>query len=114
MPPTSEQLPLLGIYYAVTICIVSVSTGMAVLTLRINNKGQRGAEVPRILRKIFFDGIAPLLRIELASTRKLFKKRHYMKVNLMTNVVKAEKHTLISQNRKSSHENQKSKLKIKL
>ncbi len=28
MPPTSEQLPLLGIYYAVTIGIVSFSTSM--------------------------------------------------------------------------------------
>ena len=42
MPPTSEQLPLLGIYYATTICIVSLSTAMAVLTLHINNKGRRG------------------------------------------------------------------------
>ena len=42
MPPTSEQLPLLGIYYAVTIGIVSMSTAFAVLTLNINNKGNRG------------------------------------------------------------------------
>ena len=42
MPPTSEQLPLLGIYYAVTIGIVSISTSFAVITLNINNKGNKG------------------------------------------------------------------------
>ena len=38
MPPTSEQLPLLGIYYAVTIGIVSFSTALAVITLNVANK----------------------------------------------------------------------------
>ncbi len=42
MPPTSEQLPLLGIYYAITIVIVTLSTTLAVITLIINNKGSHG------------------------------------------------------------------------
>jgi nicotinic acetylcholine receptor len=45
MPPTSEQLPLLGIYYAVTIGIVSMSTAFAVVTLNINHKGNKGIKL---------------------------------------------------------------------
>uniref|UniRef100_A0A914DPB9 Uncharacterized protein n=1 Tax=Acrobeloides nanus TaxID=290746 RepID=A0A914DPB9_9BILA len=33
MPPTSEALPLIGIYYGVTIFIVSLATAMTVLTV---------------------------------------------------------------------------------
>lgn len=65
MPPTSEQLPLLGIYYAVTIGIVSLSTSMTVLTLNINNKGTQGKRVPRILRIVFFKYLNKLVRCNL-------------------------------------------------
>jgi hypothetical protein len=65
MPPTSEQLPLLGIYYAVTIGIVSCSTAMAVLTLNINNKGINGIQVPKILKIIFLQYLAKILRTKI-------------------------------------------------
>ena len=71
MPPTSEQLPLLGIYYAVTTCIVSLSTAMTVFTLNINNKGRRGQEVPKLVRVIFFDYIARFMRIKLESVSSM-------------------------------------------
>lgn len=67
MPPTSEQLPLLGIYYTTTTCIVSLSTAMSVLTLHINNKGRRGHEVPKLVKKIFFNYIARVMHIKLDS-----------------------------------------------
>ena len=67
MPPTSEQLPLLGIYYAVTIGIVSFSTAMAVVTLNINNKGSKGRKVPAVLRFIFLDIIAKILRTDITN-----------------------------------------------
>lgn len=70
MPPTSEQLPLLGIYYAVTITIVSFSTAMAVLTLNINNKGSKGRKVPRIVKVILLDYVAKILGTELSSVKK--------------------------------------------
>ena len=67
MPPTSEQLPLLAIYYAVTIGIVTFSTAFAVLTLNINNKGNKGGKrIPPLLRLIFFDYLSKMLRIELS------------------------------------------------
>jgi hypothetical protein len=70
MPPTSEQLPLLGIYYAVTITIVSFSTAMAVLTLNINNKGSKGRKVPRIVKIILLHHVAKILGTELSSVKK--------------------------------------------
>jgi hypothetical protein len=73
MPPTSEQLPLLGIYYAVTTCIVSLSTAMTVFTLNINNKGHRGLEVPQLARKIFLNYIARILKIKTHSNNHLIK-----------------------------------------
>lgn len=69
MPPTSEQLPLLGIYYAVTIGIVSFSTTMAVITLNVNNKGSNGRRVPRLVRLVFFRVLARLLCTELSTSR---------------------------------------------
>jgi hypothetical protein len=74
MPPTSEQLPLLGIYYAVTITIVSFSTAMAVLTLNINNKGSKGRKVPRIIKIILLDYVARILGTELSSVKKYATK----------------------------------------
>ncbi len=70
MPPTSDQLPLLGIYYAVTIWIVSCSTAMSVVTLNINNRGIKGKFLPRIVRVIFFDYLAKLMCVDLASSMK--------------------------------------------
>ena len=67
LPPTSEQLPLLGIYYFITIGIVSFSTFMAVVTLNINNKGNKGRRLPRLVKIIFFDYVARVLGTELTN-----------------------------------------------
>ena len=77
MPPTSEQLPLLGIYYAVTIGIVSLSTSMSVITLNINNKGTKGNKVPVCIQLIFFDYLAKFFCIELSNQKILNKKKAY-------------------------------------
>jgi hypothetical protein len=77
MPPTSEHLPLLGIYYAVTIGIVSFSTAMAVVTLHINNKGSRGKKVPRVLKIIFLKYLAKIVRTDLTNARLTYLKKKY-------------------------------------
>lgn len=73
MPPTSEQIPLLGIYYFATISIVSFSTSLAVITLNINNKGRDAQEVPRILKLIFFKYLIKIFPI-LTSDKRKFKE----------------------------------------
>ncbi|GFO47878.1 neuronal acetylcholine receptor subunit alpha-9-ii [Plakobranchus ocellatus] len=49
-----------GIYYGMTIFIVSFATAMTVFTLNIHHKGARGKAVPMIIKKICFDGLAKL------------------------------------------------------
>ena len=44
-----------GLYYGITIIIVSLATAMTVLTLNIHHKGDHGAPVPRLIQKICFD-----------------------------------------------------------
>ncbi|ESP00162.1 hypothetical protein LOTGIDRAFT_141278, partial [Lottia gigantea] len=65
MPPTSDVLPLVGLYYGITIAIVSFATCLTVYTLNVHHKGARGAEIPRYLKTIFFKYVAKLLFIKL-------------------------------------------------
>ena len=71
MPPTSEQLPLLSIYYAVTIWIVLASTAFSVYTLHINSKGDSYIKVPKIVKKFFIDILGKILRTKLSESQKL-------------------------------------------
>lgn len=54
-----------GLYYGITIAIVSTATGMTVFTLNIHHKGTRGTEIPHYLKKICFDIIAKVLFIKI-------------------------------------------------
>ncbi|XP_014786892.1 neuronal acetylcholine receptor subunit alpha-10 isoform X3 [Octopus bimaculoides] len=65
MPPTSDVLPLIGIYYGITISIVSFATAMTVFTLNIHHKGARGHEVPIIIKKICFGILAKIFCMRL-------------------------------------------------
>ncbi|CAG0890050.1 unnamed protein product [Darwinula stevensoni] len=65
MPPTSEKLPLIGLYYGVTISLVSFATGLSVVTLNIHHRGMRGREVPGVVKKIVFGFLAKLMWIRL-------------------------------------------------
>ncbi|KAH9503287.1 Ligand-gated ion channel 4 [Bulinus truncatus] len=60
MPPTSDVLPLIGIYYGMTIFIVSFATAMTVLTLNIHHKGTSGRPVPMLIKKIWFEMLAKM------------------------------------------------------
>ncbi|XP_065316633.1 neuronal acetylcholine receptor subunit beta-4-like isoform X1 [Gordionus sp. m RMFG-2023] len=82
MPPTSEELPLIGIYYGVTIIIVSLATGMTVFTLNLHHQGFRGKKVPPLLRRIAFLYLAKIIffRFDLKNDipyKKLKKQRTY-------------------------------------
>ncbi|XP_064647842.1 neuronal acetylcholine receptor subunit alpha-10-like isoform X2 [Lineus longissimus] len=70
MPATSDVLPLIGLYYGITIAIVSFATAMTVFTLNIHHKGFRGKEVPDYIKKICFGFLAKILclRLDLPET----------------------------------------------
>ncbi|XP_061185601.1 neuronal acetylcholine receptor subunit alpha-10-like [Saccostrea echinata] len=65
MPPTSNVLPLIGIYYGITIIIVSLATAMTVFTLNIHHKGHRGYPISPVLKKIFFGVFAKLMCVKM-------------------------------------------------
>lgn len=65
MPPTSEKLPLIGLYYGVTISLVSFATGLSVVTLNIHHRGMRGRGVSPMIKKIVFGVLAKALWIHL-------------------------------------------------
>uniref|UniRef100_A0AAF5DBC0 Neurotransmitter-gated ion-channel ligand-binding domain-containing protein n=2 Tax=Strongyloides stercoralis TaxID=6248 RepID=A0AAF5DBC0_STRER len=65
MPPTSEALPLIGIYYGVTIFIVSLATTMTVFTLNIHHYGIQGKEVPALIQCIAFKFLAPIMLLKI-------------------------------------------------
>ncbi|KAI8789411.1 neuronal acetylcholine receptor subunit alpha-10 [Biomphalaria glabrata] len=67
MPPTSDVLPLIGIYYGMTIFIVSFATAMTVLTLNIHHKGNSGRPVPGVIKKIWFELLAKMFCMRVDS-----------------------------------------------
>ena len=73
MPPTKNQLPLLGLFYGFTIVVVSCATAMTVLTLNIHHKGKRGIRLPKFLRFICFQVLARfvLFRVHLPNSHIL-------------------------------------------
>uniref|UniRef100_A0A1I7RZK5 Neurotransmitter-gated ion-channel transmembrane region n=2 Tax=Bursaphelenchus xylophilus TaxID=6326 RepID=A0A1I7RZK5_BURXY len=61
MPPTSDALPLLGVYYGATIFIVSLATAMTVLTLNVHHQGTTGCAVPAVVQRVVMGYLAKML-----------------------------------------------------
>ncbi|XP_050401517.1 neuronal acetylcholine receptor subunit alpha-10 [Patella vulgata] len=64
LPPTSENFPFIGIYFACAMVMVSVSTILTVFVLNFHFKGQHGRPVPRWIRKVFLGGLARVLLVK--------------------------------------------------
>ncbi|CAM1294855.1 CHRNA9 (predicted) [Pycnogonum litorale] len=64
MPPTSETLPLIALYYGVTISLVSLATGLSVVTLNIHHRGITGRPPSSLVRKFIFGFVAKALCIK--------------------------------------------------
>ncbi|XP_019867584.1 neuronal acetylcholine receptor subunit alpha-7 [Aethina tumida] len=60
LPPT-EKTPLISMYYGVSICLVSFASGLSVVTLNIYHRGVRGSAVPKIIRSVVLNKLAPLV-----------------------------------------------------
>lgn len=56
---------LTGLYYGVTISLVSFATGLSVVTLNIHHRGMRGRAVPPLVKRIVFGILAKILFIQL-------------------------------------------------
>ncbi|CAH1268271.1 CHRNA9 [Branchiostoma lanceolatum] len=60
MPP-SENIPLIGKYYIVTMTLMSLSTAMTIFVMNVHHCGPDRRPVPRWVRRLFLDAIAPIL-----------------------------------------------------
>ncbi|CAB3402079.1 unnamed protein product [Caenorhabditis bovis] len=83
MPPTSEALPLIGIYYGVTIFIVALATAMTVFTVNIHHNGVHGHPVPPLLQAFAFRYLSRLLLVRIDPyhsiahhVRHMYQKEH--------------------------------------
>ena len=56
-----------GLYYGITIAIVSLATAMTSFTLNIHHKGSRGVPVPGVVKFICFDVLARVLCLRIHS-----------------------------------------------
>ncbi|XP_067665508.1 neuronal acetylcholine receptor subunit alpha-10-like [Haliotis asinina] len=61
MPPNSETLPFISVYFASTMVLVGLSCLMTVIVLNIHFKGSQGWPVPQIGKTIVIDGLGRLL-----------------------------------------------------
>ncbi|NP_001355513.1 AcetylCholine Receptor [Caenorhabditis elegans] len=93
MPPTAEALPLIGIYFGVTIMLVALGTAMTVFTVNIHHTGVHGYPVPpflqifafRYLSKILFVRIEPYHSIA-HHVRYMYQKEHPTECTLSASV----------------------------
>lgn len=55
----------LGLYYGMSIALISLSTALNVFTLNVHHKGLRGHKVPYCLKRVFFGIIAKMLFLKI-------------------------------------------------
>ncbi|KAL3093645.1 hypothetical protein niasHT_026683 [Heterodera trifolii] len=67
IPPTSEAVPLIGMYYVASLAIVCLATAMNVYTLNIHRRGttNQGRRVPWWMRKYILGYLATFLLIRV-------------------------------------------------
>ncbi len=72
MPPNSDSVPIIAIYYFSSMLMISLATVAAVFTINLCRKGEEQEPVPEWLKIIFFDIIAKILLIKIKADRSLY------------------------------------------
>ncbi len=71
-----------GLYYGVSICLVSFASAMAVVTLNIHHRGVRGNEVPDLVRRLFLGVLSRFVFLHFdASINKNWRETHFNETN---------------------------------
>ncbi|XP_022310262.2 neuronal acetylcholine receptor subunit alpha-10-like [Crassostrea virginica] len=65
LPPVSDIVPLIGLYYGMSIAVISLSTALNVFTLNVHHKGLRGHKVPHCLKRVFFGIVSKMLFLKI-------------------------------------------------
>ncbi|CAF3759175.1 unnamed protein product [Adineta steineri] len=118
MPPNSDSLPLIGVYYFSAIIIVSIATAMSVASLNVYHHGKHYLQpVPKWISRIFFFIIPKLLLMNIdLPTQPSLRRRNPLKSQITvhktrmkynyTNEIKSSQNGLIQYDENSSeHEN---------
>ncbi|XP_053405082.1 neuronal acetylcholine receptor subunit alpha-9-like [Mercenaria mercenaria] len=63
LPPSSDNFPVIGIYFATSMAFVSASLAQTVIVLNVYYRGTNGRTVPRWARLIFFHYIGKVLGV---------------------------------------------------
>jgi hypothetical protein len=71
MPPNSDSVPIIAIYYFNSMLMISLATVAAVFTQNVCRKGDEEEPVPEWLKIIFFDILAKILFIKIKANRNL-------------------------------------------
>lgn len=77
-------------YYGVSICLVSFASGLSVVTLNIYHRGVRGSAVPKIIRSVVLNKLAPLVFMKFeahASSTRHRNSQMQVSVVLSTNSI---------------------------
>nr|XP_018911201.1 PREDICTED: neuronal acetylcholine receptor subunit alpha-10-like [Bemisia tabaci] len=69
LPPT-EKTPLISMYYGVSICLVTLASGLSVVTLNIYHRGVRGTKVPGIIKATMLGKLARCLFLQFEPRKK--------------------------------------------
>lgn len=59
-----------GLYYGVSICLVTFASALAVVTLNLHHRGVRGTRVPGIVRSLVLDKLARIVLLNFQEERR--------------------------------------------
>ncbi|XP_041366453.1 neuronal acetylcholine receptor subunit alpha-10-like isoform X2 [Gigantopelta aegis] len=71
LPPTSENFPYIGLYFVLSMMLVTFSTVLTVVVLNFHFKGQHGRPVPRWIRSLFLEKLGRLLCVNNNSEKSV-------------------------------------------
>lgn len=57
-----------GLYYGVSICLVSFASALSVVTLNIYHRGVRGAAVPKLVRTVVLNHLSKMVFMKFETT----------------------------------------------
>ncbi|XP_062607793.1 neuronal acetylcholine receptor subunit alpha-10-like isoform X1 [Saccostrea cucullata] len=89
LPTVSDAVPLISLYYGISILLISLSTSVNALTMNIYHYGDKGREVPAILKRIFFGFLSRFLCVSVSFNENFKQKDSFAQQGYKT-VLKEE------------------------
>lgn len=82
-PSVPSPSVLSGLYYGVSICLVSFASGLAVVTLNLHHRGVRGIRVPSIVRSLVLDKLARIVFLNFQEENRSVKRMHVIHMHIV-------------------------------